>query len=173
MKLFRILVLLAPLLLTACGLSDQQKADYTAVQRSGVSSAIYDKMMHGDPLSLSDIKALARARVSDGVVLRYLRDQGTVYALNSSDVESLRKAGVSQSVIDYMLQTPQMNGPNYYPGYGPYCRLRPVLGRSLLWPPLYWGWPIGAGVIATIVTGIKREPGAGLFRLTKPPEVCL
>ena len=100
MKLSRYLVLLVPLLLTACGLSDQQKADYARVQESGVSSATYDKMVHGDDLSLYDIKALSRAHVSDAIVIRYLRDQHTVYYLNSDDVAGLRKAGVSQSIVD-------------------------------------------------------------------------
>jgi hypothetical protein len=141
MKLPRLLVLLAPLLLAACGLSEQQKADYNSVQRSGVSSAVYDKMMHGDALSLYDIKSLSRAHVSDAVTLRYLRDHGTVYNLNSADVESLRKAGVSQSIIDYMLQTARMDGPDFYPGspywgdpywYGPYWGPYPYWGG-------YWG----------------------------------
>lgn len=127
MKLSRLLVLILPLLLAACGLSDQEKADYATVQRSGVSSAIYDKMVHGDPLSLYDIKALSRAHVSDAIILRYLRNCGTVYNLNASDVQSLAKAGVSQSIIDYMLQTPRLYPPVVvYPaigigyGYGPY-----------------------------------------------------
>jgi len=121
MKLSRLLILLLPLLLTACGLSDQQKADYARV--------------HGDALSLYDIKALSHAGVSDGIILRYLRDQHTVYNLNSEDVAGLRKAGVSQSIVDYMLQTPQTNGPGIYPypygyyGYGPY------------WGGPYWGQP--------------------------------
>ena len=68
MKLSRLLVLFVPLFLAACGLSDQQKADYARVQQSGVSSAVYDKMMHGDDLSLYDIKALSRAHVSDGAI---------------------------------------------------------------------------------------------------------
>jgi hypothetical protein len=118
-------------MLTACGLSPQQKADYARVESSGVSSAIYDKMVHDDDLSLYDIKALSRAGVSDGIILRYLRDHGTIYYLNSDDVASLRKAGVSQSIVDYMLQTPQANGPVIYPvigiGYGPY------------WGDPFWG----------------------------------
>jgi hypothetical protein len=135
MKLSRLLVLLVPLFFTACGLSDQQKADYARVQASGVSSAVYDKMVHGDDLSLYDIKALTHAGVSDGIILRYLRDQHTTYLLNSDDVAGLRKAGVSQSIVDYMLQTPQMYGPDVYPaigvgiGYGPY------------WGGPYWGPP--------------------------------
>jgi hypothetical protein len=125
MKVSRLLVFILPLVLTACGLSDQQKFDYATVQRSGVSSAIYDKMLHGDALSLYDIKSLSHARVSDAVILRYLRDHGTVYFLNSGDVADLQHAGVSQSVIDYMLQTPTMYPPDIYPAvnvgiYGPY-----------------------------------------------------
>jgi len=111
MKLFRLFLLLVPLFLTACGLSDQQKSDYAHVQSSGVSPAIYDKMVHGDDLSLYDIKSLSHAGVNDGIVLRYLRDHGTVYFLNSDDVASLRKAGVSQSIVDYMLRSSQNYGP--------------------------------------------------------------
>jgi hypothetical protein len=126
MKSFRLALLLLPLFLTACGMSDQQKADYSVVQSSGVNSAVYDKMMHGDALSLYDIKALSRAHVRDAIILRYLRDHGTIYNLSSQDVTDLQKAGVSQSVIDYMMQTPQMFGSPavYYPyvgfDYGPY-----------------------------------------------------
>jgi len=137
MKVSRLLVVLLPLLLTACGLSDQQKADYDSVQRSGVSSAIYDKMVHGDALSLWDIKSLSHARVSDAVIIRYLRDHGTVYYLSSDDVSGLRRAGVSQSVVDYMLQTAQAVGPYPYPypypPYGPYWGPYP--------PGPYWGGP--------------------------------
>jgi hypothetical protein len=131
----RLLFLLLPLFLTACGLSDQQKADYASVQRSGVPAATYDKMLHGDPLSLSDVENLAQARVNEGVILRYMRDHGTIYVLNSRDIARLRKAGVSNSIIDYMLQTAQgygagpysygyPYGPGYYdpfwgPWYGP------------------------------------------------------
>ena len=138
MKLSRLLLLaVVPLLLTACGLSDSQRADYASVQRSGVSSAIYDKMIHGDALSLYDIKSLSRAGVSDAVILRYLRDRGTIYTLNSDDVSGLRKAGVSQSIVDYMLQTGRNPGPYpyYYPGPYPY------------WGDPYWGpypyWGVG------------------------------
>jgi hypothetical protein len=133
MKRFRFLVFLLPLFLSACGLTDQQKADYASVQRSGVNSAVYDKMVHGDDLSLYDIKALSRAGVSDGVILRYLRDRNTVYALNSGDVTSLRKAGVSQSVVDYMLQSPQMYGPGPVIGVG--------VGLGPYWGDPFWGPP--------------------------------
>src|ERR1700683_2831537 len=101
MKIRLLLLVAATRLLAGCGLSDQQKADYASVQRSGVSSAIYDKMVHGDPLSVNDVISLSQARVSDSVIVRYIRDQGTVYALNGEDFDRLHRAGVSPSVIDF------------------------------------------------------------------------
>jgi hypothetical protein len=145
MKLSHLLILIVPFFLAACELSPQQKSDYARVQSSGVSSAVYDKMVHGDDLSLYDIKALSRAGVSDGIILRYLRDQGTTYYLNSEDVSGLRKAGVSQSIVDYMLQTPQSNGPYVYPaigigvGYGPYWG-GPIWGGPYPYPYGYHHW---------------------------------
>jgi hypothetical protein len=123
MKLSRYLVFLLPLLLAACGLSDQDKADYAAVERSGVTPAIYDKMVHGDDLGIHDIETLSRARVNPAIILRYIRDHGTVYYLNSTDVDAMQKAGVDPSIIDYMLQTARGGwwGAGPYPyAYGPY-----------------------------------------------------
>ena len=113
-------------LLAGCGLSDQQKADYASVQRAGVSSAIYDKMVHEDPLSINDIISLSQAHVSDGVIVRYIRDHGTVYVMTSGDFEQLHQAGVSSSVIDFMARS---GDPGYYPygpGPGPYFYPPPI-----------------------------------------------
>jgi hypothetical protein len=121
-KRFHLIFLAPVLLLTACGPSDQQKVDYSAVQSSGVSSAIYDKMIHGDALSVSDVAALSRAHVNDGIVIRYIRDHGTIYVLSQSEISYLQSNHVSPSVLDYMVQTSQNYGPGYpygYP-YGPY-----------------------------------------------------
>jgi len=102
-----------PFLLAACGPTSQQTADDNAVERSGVSPAIYDKMVHDDNLSLSDVVALSRARVNDGIIIRYIRDHDTVYYLSPPDFHYLQSNSVSQSVIDFMAQT----APGY--GYGP------------------------------------------------------
>ena len=128
MRLLRVVAVLScTLLLAACGLSEQQKADLAAVQRSGVNAAVYDKMTHGDDLSLYDIVALTKARVNPGVILRYMRNQQTIYTLNAGDVQRLANAGVDQSIIDYMLATPQMYRP-----------VPVVVGVA---PYPYWGYP--------------------------------
>jgi hypothetical protein len=121
------------LALAACDPSPQQKADYDAVERSGVSPAIYDKMIHGDPLSVSDIAALGHARVNDGVIIRYIRDRETIYYLSPQDIDYLQKAGVAQSVIDYMAQT----APPIPPG-GPYPV--PVVGVGVMVGPYWHHW---------------------------------
>jgi hypothetical protein len=128
MKPSRYLVFLLPLVLAGCDLSPQQKADYAAVQGSGVSPAIYDKMVHDDDLSIHDIESLSRAHVNSGVILRYLRDHDTVYFLNTADIKEMQAAGVDPSIVDYMLQTARGGwwgqGPYPYPyggwGYGPW-----------------------------------------------------
>jgi len=81
-------------------------------------------------LSLYDVKALSKAHVNNGVILRYMQNQGTIYVLNASDVKNLADAGVNKSVIDYMLQTPTIYGPGAYP---------PVTIGVGYWGGPYWG----------------------------------
>ena len=119
-----------PLLLAACGPDAQQQADYAAVERSGASPAIYDKMVHGDPLSLSDIVSLTHARVNDGVILRYIRDQGTVYYLHRDDFKlSARQWRFAERGRLHGLHLePNYWGPGAYPYYGPYGGPGPYYG---------------------------------------------
>jgi hypothetical protein len=125
-------LLVLPLLLAACGPNDQQRADYSAVQQSGVSPAVYDKMLHGDPLGVSDVAALRQARVNDGIVIRYIRDHGTAYVLSPGEINYLQQNGVSPSVIDYMVQTGQGGQ-----GGGPAIFIAP--------PPIGIGIGVGGG----------------------------
>ena len=142
MRFPRLAVLLVPLLLAACGLSPQQQADLRQVQESGVNPAVYDKMLHGDDLAVSDVTALRQAGVGDDITLRYLRNRQTVYYLTTVDVGNLKQSGVSSTVIDYMLQTPRMytsydgaigNGFGYFPDYDPF------------WGPPYPNYPYPPG----------------------------
>ena len=132
------LLLPAVLFLAACAPTEQQKADADAVERSGVSPAIYDKMIHDDALSVSDVVALSHARVNDGVIVRYIRDHGTVYVLSPDELNYLHGNGVSPSVIDFMVQTGGGGPYPYGPGsYGP--------GPYVVPPPIGIGIGIGGG----------------------------
>lgn len=139
----RLALLAAGLLLAACS-SHLDKADLAAVQSSGVNAVTYDKMLHNDDLGIGDICDLERAGVHEDVILRYLRDRGTVYVLSKHDVARLRGAGVSESLIDYMEHTNDSSAVSYptttiytYAPYGP-----PVyvpFSSSSYWGTQYYG----------------------------------
>jgi hypothetical protein len=137
-------LLATTLLLAGCGLSQEQKVDLSGVQSSGVSSATYDKMVHGDDLSITDICNLRRAHVDEGVILRYLRSHDSLYVLSSHDTDRLENAGVSQSLIDYMKQTEIDRASSYpttqvitYAPYGPIGYYGP--SATSFWGPAYYG----------------------------------
>ena len=60
------------------------------------------------PMGLADIKMLAKAGVSDEVILSQIRNSHTVYHLSAAEILDLKDAGVSEKVIDFMISTPTM-----------------------------------------------------------------
>lgn len=70
----------------------------------------YARVDQGQPLSVGDVKALAAAGVSDNVIISQIRNSHTVYHLNAADIIDLRNAGVSNPVIDFMINTPGAYG---------------------------------------------------------------
>ncbi len=57
-------------------------------------------------LSIEDIKRMTQAGVTDDKIISTIQSTGSVFYLSSSDITDLKKAHVSQRVIDFMLQTP-------------------------------------------------------------------
>src|SRR5579859_1353997 len=60
------------------------------------------------PMSLADVKMLAKSGVSDEVILSQIRNSHTVYRLSAADILDLKDSGVSEKVIDFMINTPTM-----------------------------------------------------------------
>ncbi|MGO9609083.1 MAG: hypothetical protein ACLPT4_05540, partial [Verrucomicrobiia bacterium] len=56
-------------------------------------------------LSLGDVKALAKAGLSDEVILSQIRNSQAVYHLTTAEIIDLKHGGVSEKVIDYMINT--------------------------------------------------------------------
>lgn len=63
------------------------------------------RLERGQPLGLADIKAMAQAGVSDEVIISQIRATGSTYRLSAADIIELHNAGVSNKVIDYMINT--------------------------------------------------------------------
>jgi outer membrane lipoprotein SlyB len=69
------------------------------------------RIEQGQPLGLADIKALAKAGVSDDVILSQIRNSHVVYRLTTAEIIDLKDAGVSNRVIDFMINTPSLYPP--------------------------------------------------------------
>lgn len=103
------------------------------------------------PLGLADVKALAKAGVSDKVIISQIRSSHTAYRLSSAEIIDLKDGGVSEVVINFMINTP--NDVTVSPlGAMPTANLPPppstvvvnsaVLspGPDYVWVAGYWAW---------------------------------
>ena len=63
---------------------------------------------HAQPMSLPDVKMLAKSGVGDEVILSQIRNSHTVYHLSAPEILDLKDAGVSEKVIDFMINTPSL-----------------------------------------------------------------
>lgn len=70
----------------------------------------YERMEQGQPLSVADIKALAQAQIADDVIISQIRNSRTVYHLSAADIIDLHNSGVSDKIVDFMINTPTMLG---------------------------------------------------------------
>ena len=91
------------------------------------------------PMSVADVEALAKVGMNEDLIISQIRNSGSSYRLSATDIIALHNAGVSNKVIEYMINTappatasaavaPAAVAPAYYyyPSYYPY--------------PYYW-WP--------------------------------
>ena len=64
------------------------------------------RVEQSQPLTVADIKALSKAGVSDDLIISQIRNSRTVYHFSTGGIVDLKNAGVSERVIDFMLNTP-------------------------------------------------------------------
>ncbi len=67
--------------------------------------------------ALADIKSLAKAGVSDEVIISQIRNAHAAYRLSTAEVLDLKAAGVSDKVIDFMINTPTLYQRQVPPPY--------------------------------------------------------
>lgn len=64
-----------------------------------------NKIEKGEPLSIEDVKKMSKAGLSDDVIIDQINFTNSAFYLNTTDIIGLKKAKVSQRVIDYMVQS--------------------------------------------------------------------
>jgi outer membrane lipoprotein SlyB len=68
----------------------------------------YAQVDQGQPLAVADVKAMAKAGVDEDVIISQITSSHTVFHLTSADIIDLRDAGVSDKVVNFMINTPNM-----------------------------------------------------------------
>ena len=63
------------------------------------------KIDRGEKLSIDDVKKMSKAGLSDNVIISQIQTTNSVFYLSTADIIDLKNSGVSQRVIDYMIQT--------------------------------------------------------------------
>lgn len=79
--------------------------DRKVMQRS--SPRTVDRMDRGEPLTLNDIIKLSQSGVNDDHILQYMQSTKSSYHLSQTQIRRLQDAGVSQRVLDFMVNSDQ------------------------------------------------------------------
>jgi len=62
-------------------------------------------MDRGEPLTINDVIKLSQSGVSDDTIVRYMTDTSSYYSLSQAQIRRLQDAGVSQRVINDMIES--------------------------------------------------------------------
>jgi outer membrane lipoprotein SlyB len=70
----------------------------------------YVRVVQGQALGIADVKAMARAGVSDDVIISQIQGSHTAFNLSSADIIDLHNSGVSDKVVYFMQSTQSSAG---------------------------------------------------------------
>ena len=56
-------------------------------------------------LGLADVKALVKAGIAEEAVISQIKASGVVFRLSTAEIIDLKESGVSNKVIDFMINT--------------------------------------------------------------------
>lgn len=65
-----------------------------------------DKIMEsGEKLGISDVIVLSKSELTDDAIIDKIAKTGSVYVLSVEEIEALKKEGVSNRVVNFMMET--------------------------------------------------------------------
>jgi len=101
-RMASLLAVSASLALTGCVVSPPG----TMVHQAPPVPPSMQPAQSGPALGVEDVKALAKAGVSDALIINQINSSHTVYRLTATDIIGLKSAGVSDTVVNAMMATP-------------------------------------------------------------------
>ena len=114
----RLLALTAALAALLAGCASLSEKDRLTLRDHRVPAPLYEKMARREALTLAEIADLSARKVSPAFIVRYVDESLAEYLLTTEEILQLRRDGVSNEVIDFLISTPQRNAQ--LPGYSPY-----------------------------------------------------
>jgi hypothetical protein len=66
-----------------------------------------ERMDKGEPLTVGDVIKLSQGGISDDIIINYITESKTTYNLTQAQVNRMQEAGVSQRIINFMVDTGQ------------------------------------------------------------------
>jgi len=94
----------------------------------------------GQPLSMADVKAMAKTRVGDDIIINQIINKHSVYNLDANTIIDLKNAGVSDKVITYMMNTAANVVTSQAPSPPPTPMLAASAGSHYVWVDGDWTW---------------------------------
>ena len=104
------------------------------------------RVEQSQPLTVADVKALSKAGIGDDLVLSQIRNSRTVYHLSTADIVDLKAAGVSERIIDFMINTPTQIQSAQVAGVVGATPPQPVVEQVVVDPGPEYFWVGGAWV---------------------------
>jgi uncharacterized protein YcfJ len=90
----------------AGGLIGHQMDEEQQAQLRAQAPQTYVRVEQRQPLGIADVKAMVKAGVADDVIISQIIGSHTVFHLSAADIIDLHNSGVSDRVVNYMINTP-------------------------------------------------------------------
>ena len=69
------------------------------------SPATYNRVDQGEPLTVNNIISLGQANISDKKIIELIKKTDSRYVLSTHQIDRMQRAGVTDRIINYMIQT--------------------------------------------------------------------
>ena len=102
------------------------------------------RVEQGQPLTVVDVKSLVKAGIGDDLVISQIRNSRTVYHLSTANIIDLKSAGVSEKIIDFMINTPTQIPSAEVAGVAGTVPPPPVVDQVVVAPGPDYVWVGGA-----------------------------
>jgi len=117
-------------------------------------TAVAQDIMPENTIELSfgvpQVLQLAQANVGDDVIVRYIQNSGTIYALNAPEIVFLKQQGVSDTVLGAMIDQRKRLTGSTEPAAAPVDAQTAIAPNPLLVQPVNYNYYVARPVPSTV-----------------------